>query len=50
MRVEAAEHESTSEHGERTTPRSGEPRRTGRKARASVPSWDEIVFGAKPEH
>lgn len=27
-----------------------EPRRSGRKPRASVPSWDEIVFGAKPEH
>ncbi|OIQ73217.1 hypothetical protein GALL_451450 [mine drainage metagenome] len=23
--------------------------RPGRKGRASVPSWDEIVFGAKPE-
>jgi hypothetical protein len=23
--------------------------RSGRKVRASVPSWDEIVFGAKPE-
>ncbi|MBX9246877.1 DUF3071 domain-containing protein, partial [Actinotalea ferrariae] len=23
--------------------------RRARKGRASVPSWDEIVFGAKPE-
>ena len=23
--------------------------RTGRRARSKVPSWDEIVFGAKPE-
>ena len=25
-------------------------RSRGRKGRASVPSWDEIVFGAKHEH
>ncbi|MFF2622295.1 septation protein SepH [Oerskovia jenensis] len=38
--------------GEHTEPVTGpaEPRRSGRKPRASVPSWDEIVFGAKPEH
>ena len=24
-------------------------RQRARKGRASVPSWDEIVFGAKPE-
>ncbi len=27
----------------------GESRSRGRRGRASVPSWDEIVFGAKPE-
>ncbi|MBD7949754.1 septation protein SepH [Oerskovia rustica] len=38
--------------GNRTEPAAhpAEPRRSGRKPRASVPSWDEIVFGAKPEH
>ncbi|MFF3065717.1 septation protein SepH [Oerskovia sp. NPDC057915] len=38
--------------GGRTEPAAhpAEPRRSGRKPRASVPSWDEIVFGAKPEH
>lgn len=38
--------------GDRTEPAAhpAEPRRSGRKPRASVPSWDEIVFGAKPEH
>ncbi|MFD6166854.1 septation protein SepH [Oerskovia sp. NPDC060287] len=41
--------DATGEHGERPAPRTGEPRRP-RKTRASVPSWDEIVFGAKPEH
>ncbi|MGW6005739.1 septation protein SepH [Oerskovia enterophila] len=41
--------DATGEHGERPAPRAGEPRRP-RKTRASVPSWDEIVFGAKPEH
>jgi hypothetical protein len=40
------------EAGDRTEPvaHPAEPRRSGRKPRASVPSWDEIVFGAKPEH
>jgi len=25
------------------------PVRTGRKRRAGVPSWDDIVFGARPD-
>ena len=42
--------EETDERTEHAThPRAAEPRRAGRKPRASVPSWDEIVFGAKPE-
>lgn len=49
VRSERDEPDATGEHGERPTPRTGEPRRP-RKTRASVPSWDEIVFGAKPEH
>jgi hypothetical protein len=34
------------------TPARGVPaaRRSGRKGRAQVPSWDEIVFGARPEN
>jgi hypothetical protein len=36
--------------GPAETPRPAQESRRGRKARASVPSWDEIVFGAKPEH
>jgi hypothetical protein len=30
-------------------PAAAERPRSGRRGRASVPSWDEIVFGAKPE-
>jgi hypothetical protein len=35
--------------GEAPAPAEPERPRTGRRGRAKVPSWDEIVFGAKPE-
>ncbi|MDO8120410.1 septation protein SepH [Isoptericola sp. b490] len=38
---------SPEDTGRQSEPRPRRPR--GRKGRASVPSWDEIVFGAKPE-
>jgi hypothetical protein len=40
--VLATETAETDEHAER-------PRAASRRGRAKVPSWDEIVFGAKPE-
>jgi hypothetical protein len=31
------------------TPPKRPPAKKGRKSRAQVPSWDEIVFGSRPE-
>jgi hypothetical protein len=42
--------EETQRERQEPTRSAPEARRGGRKPRASVPSWDEIVFGAKPEH
>lgn len=46
----ARAHRDDAEERSRPATPPAEPRRSGRKPRASVPSWDEIVFGAKPEH
>jgi hypothetical protein len=41
---------ATAEAEAEAPPRPGEPRRgKSRSRRTSIPSWDEIVFGAKPE-
>jgi hypothetical protein len=44
-----ATEEKPAPEGATDTTRGGDPRPRGRRGRAKVPSWDEIVFGAKPE-
>ncbi|WP_265521395.1 septation protein SepH [Oerskovia flava] len=41
---------SPGSHGHEPDAPNREARRAARKGRAKVPSWDEIVFGARPEH
>jgi hypothetical protein len=45
----AEEPAAPAEAPEESTTRSAADRPRGRRGRAKVPSWDEIVFGAKPE-
>ena len=47
--VDAAHQPATSGDAVRGAGREQTPRPRSKKGRASVPTWDEIVFGAKPE-
>ena len=47
--IPGAEPAAEAEPAVKAEPAAPVTHRTSRKQRASVPSWDEIVFGAKPE-